>query len=120
MGVTRRGAPPWAETIQMAASGQGDASESSDIRERQHGGPDVRRPLRELRSYCEARQLVATEFVDQPSAGQRNLGRDGCAAEGCQVQEDDLVIVWRLDRLGGNLRHLILTLDDSRLPAWAL
>ena len=69
--------------------------------------------LRELRSYCEARQLVATEFVDQGISGAKE-SRPALDAllKDARRRKMDLVIVWRLDRLGRNLRHLILTLDE--------
>lgn len=69
--------------------------------------------LRELRSYCEARGLVATEYVDQGVSGAKE-SRPALDAllKDAKRRKFDAVIVWRLDRLGRNLRHLILTLDE--------
>src|SRR5688500_7293475 len=70
--------------------------------------------LRELRRYVEARGwTAAAEFVDKGLSGAKDsrpalneLLRDA------KKRKLDIVICWRLDRLGRSLRHLILLLDE--------
>jgi DNA invertase Pin-like site-specific DNA recombinase len=69
--------------------------------------------LRELRAYCQARGLTATEFVDAGVSGAKESrpALDALLRE-AKPRKFDLLIVWKLDRLGRSLRHLILTLDE--------
>ena len=69
--------------------------------------------LRELRGYCQARGLTATEFVDAGVSGAKE-SRPALDAllRDARRRKFDLLIVWKLDRLGRSLRHLILTLDE--------
>ena len=69
--------------------------------------------LLELRRYVEARGWTAVEYVDQGVSGAKDrrpaldqLVRD---VRRHRVQG---VVCWRLDRLGRNLRHLVLLLDE--------
>jgi len=69
--------------------------------------------LIELRRYVEARGWTAVEFVDHGISGSKDrrpaLDELTTAVRRHQV---DAVVCWRLDRLGRNLRHLVLLLDD--------
>lgn len=69
--------------------------------------------LLELRRYVAARGWQATEFVDTGVSGSKDrrpaLDQLALAIKRHQV---DAVVCWRLDRLGRNLRHLVLFLDD--------
>jgi DNA invertase Pin-like site-specific DNA recombinase len=69
--------------------------------------------LRELRDYCTRRDWSCREFVDRGVSGakERRPALDSLLAE-ARRRRCDVVIVWRLDRLGRNLRHLILLLDE--------
>src|SRR5262245_7578738 len=70
--------------------------------------------LLELRRYCDARVwTIVREFVDIGVSGskERRPALDDLVRDAKRRQFDGLV-VWRLDRLGRNLRHLILLLDD--------
>jgi DNA invertase Pin-like site-specific DNA recombinase len=69
--------------------------------------------LREVRAYCRARQLVATEYVDTAVSGAKE-SRPALDAmlRDARRRKFDLLLVWKLDRLGRSLRHLILTLDE--------
>lgn len=69
--------------------------------------------LLELRRYVEARGWTATEFVDEGVSGSRDhrpaldrLVRDA------KCRRFDVLVVWRLDRLGRNLRHLVTLIED--------
>lgn len=78
------------------------------------GEQDPTNQLFELRRYCEARGwTIAREFVDHGVSGAKEsrpaLDEMLRAAKRRRV---DGVVVWKLDRLGRNLRHLILTLDE--------
>jgi DNA invertase Pin-like site-specific DNA recombinase len=69
--------------------------------------------LLELRRYVEARGWTAREFVDIGISGSKDrrpaLDELTAAVKRHQV---DAVVCWRLDRLGRNLRHLVLFLED--------
>src|SRR5688500_18295611 len=70
--------------------------------------------LLELRRYCEARGWrIAREFVDHGVSGakERRPALDDLVRD-ARRRRFDALVVWRLDRLGRNLRHLILLLDD--------
>jgi len=69
--------------------------------------------LQELRRYADARGWTAQEYVDRGISGAKDrrpaldeLVRDA------RRRRFDVLVCWRLDRLGRNLRHLILMLDE--------
>jgi DNA invertase Pin-like site-specific DNA recombinase len=73
--------------------------------------------LIELRRYCQARGWrVWREFVDTGVSGStdRRPALDELNAN-ARRRRFDVVICWRLDRLGRNLKHLITLLEE--LPA---
>jgi putative DNA-invertase from lambdoid prophage Rac len=70
--------------------------------------------LVELRRYCEARGwTIVREYVDEGVSGakERRPALDELVKD-AKRRKIDVLVVWRLDRLGRNLRHLILLLDD--------
>src|SRR5918992_5036301 len=70
--------------------------------------------LLELRRYCEARGWgVFKEYVDEGVSGakDRRPQLDRLVAD-AKRRRFDVLVCWRLDRLGRNLRHLILLLDE--------
>jgi DNA invertase Pin-like site-specific DNA recombinase len=69
--------------------------------------------LVELRRYAQARGWTAVEFVDKGISGSkdRRPALDELVAA-AKRRKFDAVVCWRLDRLGRNLRHLILLLDE--------
>lgn len=69
--------------------------------------------LVELRRYVEARGWIGQEFVDRGVSGSKDkrpaldvLLRDA------KRRRFDVLVCWRLDRLGRNLKHLISLLDE--------
>ena len=69
--------------------------------------------LAELRRYAEARGWTAAEYVDHGVSGARErrpaldrLLRDA------RRRRFDVLVCWRLDRLGRNLKHLVTLLDE--------
>src|SRR5262252_2745050 len=69
--------------------------------------------LAELRRYVEARGWQAVEYVDKGVSGakDRRPALDELVAT-ARRRKIDVVVCWRLDRLGRNLKHLITLLDD--------
>src|SRR5678809_692192 len=69
--------------------------------------------LREVRRYVEARGWTATEYVDRGVSGakDRRPALDQLVAD-ARRRKFDVLVCWRLDRLGRNLRHLITMLED--------
>jgi DNA invertase Pin-like site-specific DNA recombinase len=69
--------------------------------------------LQELRRYVEARGWTATEYVDRGVSGakDRRPALDQLLAD-ARRRRFDVLVCWRLDRLGRNLKHLITRLDE--------
>jgi DNA invertase Pin-like site-specific DNA recombinase len=69
--------------------------------------------LQELRRYVAIRGWTAHEFVDRGISGlkDRRPALDTLIRD-AKRRRFDVLVCWRLDRLGRNLRHLILLLDD--------
>jgi putative DNA-invertase from lambdoid prophage Rac len=69
--------------------------------------------LAELRRYAAARGWQAAEYVDHGVSGSqdRRTALDGLLSD-ARRRRLDVVVCWRLGRLGRNLRHLVTLLDD--------
>lgn len=69
--------------------------------------------LVELRRYGAARNWTAAEYVDRGVSGtkDRRPDLDRLLAD-ARRRRFDVLVVWRLDRLGRNLRHLIVLLEE--------
>src|SRR5689334_13333326 len=69
--------------------------------------------LLELRHYVEARQWTAKEYVDVGVSGARarRPELDRLLAD-AKRRKFDVLVCWRLDRLGRNLKHLVVLLDE--------
>ena len=69
--------------------------------------------LAELRRYVLARGWTAKEYVDHGVSGakEKRPALDALVKD-AKRRKVDVLVCWRLDRLGRNLRHLILLLDD--------
>jgi DNA invertase Pin-like site-specific DNA recombinase len=69
--------------------------------------------LQELRRYVDARGWTAVEYVDRGVSGakDRRPALDQLVAD-AKRRRFDVVVCWRLDRLGRSLKHLITLLED--------
>src|SRR5215831_11703448 len=69
--------------------------------------------LGELRGYVQTRGWTASEYVDRGVSGakDRRPALDRLVAE-ARRRRFDVVVCWRLDRLGRNLRHLVTLLEE--------
>lgn len=69
--------------------------------------------LAELRRYSQARGWGVAEHVDRGVSGtkDRRPALDQLLAD-ARRRRFDVLVVWRLDRLGRNLRHLVMLLED--------
>jgi len=69
--------------------------------------------LQELRRYIEARSWTAVEFVDRGVSGakDRRPALDQMIGE-AKRRRFDVLVCWRLDRLGRNLKHLVTLIED--------
>src|SRR5947207_8304697 len=75
--------------------------------------------LQELRRYVEARGWTAREYVDHGVSGakERRPALDALIRD-AKRRRFDVLVCWRLDRLGRNLRHLVTLLEELQLLAW--
>lgn len=71
--------------------------------------------LQELRRYASARTWTVTEYVDRGVSGakDRRPVLDQMVAD-AKRRRFDVLVCWKLDRLGRNLKHLIGLLDELR------
>ncbi len=69
--------------------------------------------LADLRKYVQARGWSAHEYTDKGISGakDRRPALDALVRD-AKRRKLDVLVCWRLDRLGRNLRHLILLLDE--------
>jgi len=69
--------------------------------------------LQELRRYAEARGWTWVEFVDRGVSGAKDKrpALDALLVD-AKRRRFDVLVCWRLDRLGRNLRHLVTMLED--------
>ncbi|HEY7404278.1 MAG TPA: recombinase family protein [Candidatus Angelobacter sp.] len=85
-----------------------------------HGQQDPEMQLSELREYAGRRGLIVfQEFVDQGVSGSKEsrpaLNQLISDARRCRF---DAVLVWKIDRFGRSLKHLVNSLAD--LSAWGI
>ena len=71
--------------------------------------------LAELRQYVSARGWTSVEYVDRGISGSkdRRPALDQLVAD-ARRRKFDVLLCWRLDRLGRNLRHLVVLLEELR------
>src|SRR5882672_9539499 len=72
--------------------------------------------LLELRGYTTARHWSAVDFIDRGVSGakDRRPALDQLVAD-ARKRRFDVLVVWRLDRLGRNLRHLVTLLEELQV-----
>src|SRR6476660_5538175 len=72
--------------------------------------------LAEVRRYVQARGWTAVEYVDRGVSGakDRRAALDQLVTD-ARRRRFDVVVCWRLDRLGGNLKHLITLLEELQV-----
>jgi DNA invertase Pin-like site-specific DNA recombinase len=76
-------------------------------------GQDVSMQLRELREYCERRGLdIAGEYTDTASGAKDSRPELNRLMADAKQRRFDAVCVWKLDRFGRSLRHLVNALAD--------
>lgn len=79
-------------------------------------GQDVDLQLNDLRAYAQARGWrIYHEYVDKGQSGgkERRPSLDALMDD-CRKRRIDAILVWRLDRLGRSLRHLVNTLEELK------
>jgi DNA invertase Pin-like site-specific DNA recombinase len=79
-------------------------------------GQDVNLQLNDLRTYSTARGWkVYREYIDNGQSG-TNEQRPALSQlmEDARKRKIDIVLVWRLDRFGRSLKHLIVSLDELK------
>ena len=74
---------------------------------------EVENQLSELRKYVEARGWEAREYIDEGVSGavEQRPALDKLLRD-AKRRRFDVLVCWRLDRLGRSLKHLITLLDD--------
>ena len=77
-------------------------------------GQDTELQLKDLRAFAHARGWpIHEEYVDEGMSGMlaKRPALDRLPKD-CRQRQIDVVLVWRLDRLGRSLKHLIMMLDE--------
>lgn len=79
-------------------------------------GQDVDLQLKDLRIYVQARGWhLYQEYLDEGQSGSKDKRPAlNLLMNDCRKRKVDAVLVWRLDRFGRSLKHLINTLDELR------
>ena len=72
--------------------------------------------LDELRRYVTARGWTVTEYVDHGISGAKETRPAlNALVKDATRRKVDVLVCWRLDRLGRNLRHLVSLLDELQV-----
>jgi DNA invertase Pin-like site-specific DNA recombinase len=79
-------------------------------------GQDVELQLSELRTYAAARGWeIFKEYVDMGQSGSKEHRPSfNKLMEDARRRKIDIVLVWRLDRFGRSLKHLVVSLDELK------
>ena len=79
-------------------------------------GQDVQLQLSDLRAYAEARGWkIHKEYIDNGESGAKEQRPAlNQLMDDARKRSIDLILVWRLDRFGRSLKHLILSLDELK------
>jgi DNA invertase Pin-like site-specific DNA recombinase len=69
--------------------------------------------LAELHRYCQARGWASpVEYVDRMTGSKDRRPALDALVRNAKRRKFDVLVCWKLDRLGRNLKHLIVLLDD--------
>ncbi len=68
--------------------------------------------LHELRRYAEARKWSVVEYTDTISGAKDRRPALDRLVKDARRRRIDVLVCWRLDRLGRNLKHLVTLLDE--------
>jgi len=79
-------------------------------------GQDVELQLSDLRTYADARGWkIFKEYLDIGQSGSKEQRPAfNQLMEDARKRKIDIVLVWRLDRFGRSLKHLIVSLDELK------
>ena len=82
----------------------------------QDKGQDVELQLSDLRTYADARGWkVFKEYLDIGESGSKETRPSfSQLMEDARKRKVDIILVWRLDRFGRSLKHLIVSLDELK------
>ena len=76
-------------------------------------GQDPEVQLGPLRQYCQARSWeIAGEYVDHMTGAKDRRPELDRLMDAARKRQVDTVIVWKLDRFGRSLKHLVTALDE--------
>lgn len=67
-----------------------------------------------LRQYCQDRQLDYEVFQEFASGAKQSRPKLDLMMQGVRSRQFNKVIVWRLDRLGRSLKHLLQLIEEFR------
>ena len=83
------------------------------LRSRQHLRARAREPASGTPAICRGAGLDAAEYIDKGVSGakDRRPSLDRLVVD-ARRRRFDVLVVWRLDRLGRNLKHLVTLLED--------
>ena len=79
----------------------------------EHDRPGLREPAARAPPLLRARGWTATEYVDTGVSGakDRRPALDQLMTDAAK-RRIDVVVVWRFDRFGRNLRHLVTSIEE--------
>src|SRR4029077_338077 len=78
-----------------------------------NGLQDPEMQLRELREYAQHRELVITEeYVDRASGSKESRPALNRLMTDAHGRKFDMVLVWKIDRWGRSLKHLVTSLAE--------
>lgn len=76
-------------------------------------GQDPELQLRPLREYCAARGLgIKAEHIDYTSGSKDRRPELDRLLDAARKRQIDIILVWKLDRFGRSLKHLVTALDE--------
>jgi len=74
---------------------------------------DPEMQLKALREYCKSRGIdIAGEYVDRTSGVKDRRSSLDQLMDAAKKRRIDMIAVWKLDRFGRSLKHLVTSLDE--------